>query len=163
MPATYEPIGAIKVLGSAVSNITFSSIPTNYTDLILVCNIYPNTNSSNMRMTYNSDSGSNYSVTYLGGNGSTPESGRASNQTSMDMAYLGSNTWGNVIIQIQNYSNATTSKTAISRSNGSSVLTALYVGLWRSNAAINSITLTSSQGSNIAVDSTFSLYGIKAA
>ena len=35
MPATYEPI-ATTTLGSAATNITFSSIPATYTDLRLV-------------------------------------------------------------------------------------------------------------------------------
>lgn len=71
---------------------------------------------------------------------------------------------GSSIIQINNYSNSTTYKTAFMRTNTASTYGTVFaiVGLWRSTAAITSITLTPDAGS-FATGSTFSLYGIAAA
>jgi hypothetical protein len=65
---------------------------------------------------------------------------------------------------IQNYANTTTYKTALNRSNAASQGVEALVTLWRSTAAINSITIsTDNGGSIIDTGSTFSLYGIKSA
>jgi hypothetical protein len=61
-----------------------------------------------------------------------------------------------------NYANTTTYKTVLSRANNSAAGTEAIVGLWRSSAAITSMTVLSETG-NIAIGSTFSLYGILAA
>jgi hypothetical protein len=60
-----------------------------------------------------------------------------------------------------NYSNSTTYKTVIGRGNLSSQLAIATVGLWRSSSAITSVTIIPENG-NIAVGSTFSVYGIAA-
>lgn len=69
------------------------------------------------------------------------------------------------VINVENYSNTTTNKTVIARSNSSSSIagTVAVAGLWRSTSAITSITVFCTNGSNIKAGSTFSLYGIKAA
>ena len=79
--STYTPI-ASQTLGSAAASVTFSSIPQGYTDLIIVMNGTTSTN-ENTYMRYNSDSSSLYSVTYVGGDGSTASSGRASTQNKI--------------------------------------------------------------------------------
>jgi hypothetical protein len=79
--STYTPI-ATQTLGSAAASVTFSSIPQGYTDLILVCSPVSTTGSNTfMWIRYNSDTGSNYSLTSMRGNGSTATSFRLSNQT----------------------------------------------------------------------------------
>ncbi len=80
MPITYEPI-ATQTLGSAAASITFSSIPGTYTDLRLV---FVGTLSSGNATTgwrANSDSATNYSETYIGGDGTSAFSGRNTNST----------------------------------------------------------------------------------
>jgi hypothetical protein len=60
---------------------------------------------------------------------------------------------------MNNYSNTTTFKTFLSRTNVASDRVEALVGLWRSTSAITSITLYC--GSNSFVTgSTFTLYGI---
>jgi hypothetical protein len=164
MPAgpTYEPIATTTISGSAVSSVSFSSISSTYTDLILIASIKCNTSDTNIKTRLNTDTGSNYSVTYVAGTGSATESGRASNQTSIDTAYQDGDTWGNIIYYFNNYSNTTTNKTVISRSSNAGNFVAAYVGLWRNTAAVNAIELFSSSA-NIAVGSTFTLYGIASA
>jgi hypothetical protein len=163
MAKTYEPI-ATTTLGSAAASYTFSSIPSTYTDLVLVAvtkNSVVTVNGIFIR--YNGDTASNYSTTFLYGNGTSAVSSRASSQTQAQIGWDGSTDFVPTIINIQNYSNATTYKTALSRSNEPSSRVAAWVSLWRSTAAVTSITLTAESPANFAIGSTFTLYGIKAA
>jgi hypothetical protein len=69
-----------------------------------------------------------------------------------------------VLLQFMNYSNATTYKTVLSRSNvAASASVSANVGLWRNTAAITSIKLYVYPSYNFVAGSTFTLYGIKAA
>jgi hypothetical protein len=162
--STYSTI-ATTTLGSAASSYTFSSIPGTYTDLVLVAN---GTGASNFGLyaQFNSDTATNYSLTVIGGSGTTATSER---QTSIDYArFVWNSLWnsttpGVATINIQNYSNTTTFKTMIWRSSTASNAVEAGVNTWRSTAAINSIKITTSTGANIAVGSTFTLYGIAAA
>jgi hypothetical protein len=165
MPKTYEPI-ATQTLGSSAASVTFSSISAAYTDLVLVLQAGTATN-DNLGIRFNSDTGSNYSNTALSGNGSTVVSFRASNATSIIPQYhfvFNNNLNSNVIIQVQNYSNTTTNKTLLARSNNAGVSTDVGVGLWRNTAAITSVTLIGgSFGYSFIAGSTFTLYGVKSA
>jgi hypothetical protein len=58
-----------------------------------------------------------------------------------------------------NYSNTTTYKTILSRSNRAEQATEAFVGLWRNSAAITSISIASA---TFTTNSIFTLYGIKA-
>ena len=162
--ATYEPI-ATTTLGSTATSYTFSSIPSTYTDLILVVRAALNS-AGDIYVQFNVDGSSNYSVTTLYGTGTTAASTRFSNQTQALIAYYGNltSTLGNTnqIVQIQNYANTTTNKTFISRGNNAGSGVDANVGLWRSTAAINSIKINNS-ASTFSVGSTFTLYGIAAA
>ena len=161
MPRTYEPI-AKQTVGTATATVTLSSIPQTYTELILVFQgITTAATTENIYCTYNSDSSSLYSWTRIVGDGSSASSTRATTQTYQIIADTDLNQM-NSITHFMNYSNTTTNKTAISRSNSSGLRASLYAGLYRSTNAISSITLTMSSG-NFATGSTFTLYGIKAA
>lgn len=167
---TYDCI-ATTTLSSAQASVTFSSISGNYTDLILVCNGYLATADGSIpRIQFNSDTGSNYSMTNLSGNGASATSNR---RTSLTSAVLGeiagwdttSTEPGMNIAHIMNYSNSTTYKTVLARQG---VTTATYPGtdavvsLWRSTAAITSMDINLG-GGTFASGSTFTLYGIAAA
>jgi hypothetical protein len=163
MASTYTPI-ATTTLGSAAASYTFSSISGSYTDLILVFNGTCATGTTSMNITVNSDTGSNYSMTRLYGSGSAAFSERQSNVASMIIG-ISSNSQSINIVQFQNYSNTTTYKTVLSRQNvpsDSSIAVAAAVGLWRSTAAISSMTITTPPY-NLQTGSTFTLYGIEAA
>ena len=77
MAKTYEPIST-QTLGTAPTTVTFSSIPQTYTDLVLVFNS-KSTTLNYPYLTVNSDTGANYSRTYLAGSGSAATSGRQIN------------------------------------------------------------------------------------
>jgi hypothetical protein len=166
---TYVPIATITTSGSA-TNATFSSISGSYTDLIVVFSGTVSNSSYSFMVRFNGDTGSNYSFTDIEGNGTTATSYRLANTDKIYFSYnnvtIGSST-SSQIVNVMNYANTTTYKTAIGRvatavnSSGYAGTTA-GVGLWRSTAAITSISLTVPVG-NITNGSTFSLYGIAAA
>jgi hypothetical protein len=164
MPAgnTYEAI-ATQTLGSAAASVTFSSIPSTYTDLIVVINGAANAN-ANGQIQFNGDTGTNYSFTWLSGDGSSAQSGRSTSTTRILLNYYGYFGTGystNMIAQVQNYSNTTTNKTVLVRGNNASNGTAAVVGMWANTAAITSVTITTGS-STFTAGNTFTLYGIKA-
>jgi hypothetical protein len=163
MPLTYTPI-ATQTLSSAASSVTFSSIPSTYTDLIVVINGAANS-TANGEIQFNGDTGSNYSYTFLTGDGASATSGRETSTTRILLNYYGYFDTGystNMIAQVQNYSNTTTNKTVLVRGNNASNGTAAVVGLWRNTAAITSVTIKTGS-STFTAGNTFSLYGILAA
>lgn len=158
---TYVALDKVTV-GTATSSITFSSISSAYTDLRIVLNV---TASSlvNGRMQFNGDTSALYSTTVLYGSGSVAASTRQTGQNSiwLDNTDTGTN-WCVTTIDVMNYSNSTTFKTALIRGNAASSQVDAHVGLWRNTNAITSLTLFPSSGT-YSVGSTFSLYGIAAA
>ena len=161
MPATYEPI-ATTTLGSAAATITFSSIPATYTDLRLTMVTIP-TAGLRPQITFNNDSGSNYSRVLIRGNGSTAASQIASSQTFI---YTIGQTMAAInFIDFNVFSYAgNTYKTSLSMTsddeNGGDNVVAAGVQLWRSTSAITTIKLTAST-STFAAGTTATLYGIK--
>jgi hypothetical protein len=168
MPTTYEPI-ATTTLGSAAATVTFSTISGAYTDLVLVTNLKTTTTNQEVTVKINNDTGSNYSLTNLRGDGSTAASLRRSSQTVGTISKEISPNTAFEFVSVStfmNYSNATTYKTWLSRNNRASASNApgteALVGLWRSTSAITEL-VVGLTGGNFDTGSTFTLYGIKAA
>lgn len=164
MPATYEPI-ATNTLTADTASVTFSSLPSGYTDLVLVINSKGSvTNYPAIRV--NGDTGTNYSRTQVGGNGTSAGSNRDTNSSLAYINGVSGNDSSNfnyvATVNFMNYSNTTTYKTFISRSSNAGNGTDATVNMWRSTAAINSITILLNTGDYIT-GSTFTLYGIKSA
>ena len=159
--STNTPI-ASQTLGSAAASVTFSSIPQGYTDLVVVYN-GAGTAGTGLYFQFNGDSSANYSHTRILGDGTSAISQRGSNNTIGSFLSIVSTTQNNVIAQVQNYSNSTTYKTTLARSNNTTGYIGAYVSLWRSTAAINSITITTGTADTYVAGSTFTLYGIAAA
>jgi hypothetical protein len=160
--ATYALIES-QTLGSSNATVTFSSIPNTYTDLMLVVN-YDSSSTiiANILMRFNSDTSTNYSYTYLQGTGSAAQSGRTANATYAEVGYQSTVGRSNIIINVQDYANTTTYKTAIARHNNPAGVVQAYVSLWRATpAAISTLTLSCSNQSFVT-GSTFKLYGIQA-
>lgn len=159
--STYTPL-ATQTLSSAAATVTFSSISGAYTDLVL---IFGGTgNGVDIQYQFNGDTGTNYSVTRLSGNGTTAVSNRNTNYASIEADY---NAYANAtqtvnICNIMNYSNSTTYKTALFRSNNASLGVDAGVGLWRNTAAITQV-LIKTNASTFSTGTVFSLYGIAAA
>jgi len=161
---------ATTTLGTATASITFSSIPATYTHLQVRGIVRPGTNNADMRLTLNSDSGSNYARHRLIGNGgSVDATGTAST------AFIGifdanglqtaSTAFGAAVIDILDYANTSKYKTVrvlSGNDNNGSGQVGLSSGLWQSTLAVSTITLVMSSG-NLDTYSSFALYGIKGA
>jgi len=158
--STYTPIYS-QTLSSAVSTITLSNIPSTYTDLILVCNLFSSgTTYSSIR--FNGDTGSNYSLTDLYGDGSTAASSRQGNATTGGSS--SSNGSGSTLTyQVNNYANTSAYKTALGRNANPGAINVISASTWRNTAAITSLTLLTSTVDTWSIGSTFTLYGIKSA
>jgi hypothetical protein len=166
MPTTYEPI-ATTTLTTSATEVEFTSISGSYTDLVFVVQTKGTAQANTLLRVGNGslDTGSNYSETFLSGNGSAASSARETNQTYYYFTYASyhqSNTFNTSIHHFMNYSNTTTNKTILSRSNNPAIGTDAVVGLWRSTSAINIIRIYPANNS-FDTGSTFTLYGIKAA
>lgn len=163
MPATYEPI-ATTTLGSATTNITFSTIPATYTDLRIVL-VNTTVGSIIPGLRFNSDTASNYSNTILAGDGSSVYSGRNTNTNEL---YFSDSTATSatipVIFTIDVFSYAgSTRKTVLSTASGDlngSGKSERNIGLWRDTTAITTINL-SARSSTWAIGTIATLYGIK--
>jgi hypothetical protein len=167
MPNTYVALRT-ETVTVAKSSITFDNIPQGYTDLIIVSSqLYVSTGGDRFATFQvgngTVDGGSNYSWTFMDTySGSSTGTGRGANSTYGLHSYSSSIPTTTPLIctmQIQNYSSTATNKTMIHRFSAAPAITGGYINTWRSNAAINIITITSGNV-NFAVGSTFSLYGI---
>jgi len=167
--STYEQITSVTLTGTQ-STIDFTSISGSYTDLIIsiYCqNAAVSTGTRTGLMKFNSDSTSTYSYTYMRGDGTSTTSALASSQSGgiyyaeLPRAGNGANVFGFARIVIPSYSGST-NKTIVSESsadlNGTGYVTRI-IGLWRSTAAITSISLIGgSEGFTSGTKAT--LYGI---
>lgn len=149
---------ATTTVGSATSTITFSSIPSTYTDLKIIVSGY-STASGSLSITLNGTT-TGYSETKMYGEGSITGSNRASNSTEWD--FSSTSTTGTLsIIDLFSYSSTSVYKTAIqSQSNdkNGSGESRIGVFLWRNTAAVTSFTLTTNQ--QFTTNTTVTVYGI---
>jgi hypothetical protein len=150
-----------KTIAVATNTVTFDLTGiTGYRDLVLVTSGTVNS-SSYFTLRFNSDTGSNYSETSISGDGSTSGAYRNINQTYMLIG--GIRTTPTIITtHIMSYSNSTTNKSVISRSDNAAVEAAATMGLWRNSSAITSIECGTGGANTFSVGTTFSLYGIAA-
>jgi hypothetical protein len=161
-------------LGTTAASLTISSIPSTYTDLVLKVSAQTNNAANNresVNLKLNNDSTALYSYTY---NYTTYNSQiglrSGSGQTSINVGDIPgrvnyTNLFGNMEIYIPNYTASTSKITSVMTVLDSDNSTNTYdnstyfvSGLYRSNTAISSITLTPSNPFNTY--SSFNLYGI---
>lgn len=174
MPAgkTYIRV-ASQTLSSTSATVTFSNIPQNFTDLVLVMSPAIQTSQANgIRIRLGNttvDTGSSYSTTHLIGNGSSASSQRDTNGTSIILSWNNApnSSLGimNAICNFQNYSNGSINKTMIFRTNNANQSTEATAALWRQTSPINIIELSTSGGATnqFTPGSIFMLYGIECA
>lgn len=174
----YDPAGTFliqRVAGTGSSStITFSNIPQNYKHLQIRSMGISTTTSpesgQGVYITFNGDSGSNYSRHALEGDGSTTFLTGVANSTIMyirsQMVTAGGITAGVGITDIHDYASTTKNKTMRAFSGGDRNSTAtvncfvgLYSGLWMNTNAITSISLQAASGL-FSTTSTFALYGM---
>ena len=152
-----------KTLGATTSAITFSSIPSTYTDLKMVVSARKNSSGTDAFYVTVNGSVSATSNRYADGTGSSTRSGTAN---TYQILAVGSDSAANIFgsgeMYIPNYATSFT-KIIVCDSTTESTGTESYIGMNTSicstTTAITSITLTPVGGSFVA-SSTFYLYGI---
>jgi len=165
MANTYTLIEA-KTLGSAVSSVTFSSIPQTYTDLFVYFSVRGSRAEfvSNSAISFNGST-SNFTGKYLEGTGAATGSGSVARFAgAQPAANATASTFSNNSIYIPNYTTSnykSFSCDSVTENNGTTAYATFLAGLWSDTAAITSLTLASSSSDNYVQYSTFYLYGIK--
>ena len=171
MPSTYTLISS-NVLGSSAASVTFSAIPSTYTDLVLKISARQQVDGSTTTYPFafavNANSGTSHSYTTLRGTGSSAGSFRGSNQPNIDFNYTSaelstSNTFGSEEIYITNYASTSVNKPlslfSVSENNNTSAQMSATAAIYRSNTAITSLIFATYVG-NFVSGSSFYLYGI---
>jgi hypothetical protein len=158
---TYTALANL-TLSSAASTITFGSIPATYRDLVVTVQGNTSANSA-IRMTFNSDSGTNYFWQRLSTTGAAaPTAAAATNSTFVNLANIPLATTTSAIqimVNVMDYSATDKHKSALSRSGNAANGVEVTANRWANTSAITSIQVTAATGS-WAIGSTFALYGI---
>lgn len=163
MPTPTYTLIEEQALGSAVANVTLGSggtIPQTFTHLV-VESVFASGSATAVEqlVRFNGDTASNYSDTYVYGNGTNALSGRDSTQSWVRCGITSSTELNTFVMHLMSYTNTNVYKSLLVRqgtANAGSI--SAYAGLWRNTAAITSILINNSQ--NFAVGSTFRLWGI---
>jgi hypothetical protein len=164
---TFTQIGTAQVVGAGgATDITFSAIPSTYTDLCLVYSIRVNSTNDLFIMSFNGTT-TGYSNKWLYGNGSSASSGGGSPYERLvawvDTTDNTASTFGNAQTYIPNYAGSTYksySTDFVSENNATGAEAGFVASLWSNTAAITSIKIEHTAGSNILQHSTAYLYGV---
>lgn len=168
--SSYESIATITASSGNLGDITFSSIPGTYKHLqvrLIGRDTFGPASDTAWRVTFNGDTGANYSDHGLTGDGSSASVNAFSNASFMYIPGfptdgVTSGVYGTTIIDILDYQNTNKYKTMRSLGgfdkNGGGFIS-IRSGSWRSTSAITSLTITPQTG--IKQYSQFALYGIK--
>lgn len=168
--ATYTPISSL-TLSANTTVVTLDNLPQGYTDLRVVMTPASSSGTNGIRMRMNGDSGANYSIVYMSGNGTLHRSATETSAVNISLnGYFGIETSTSFTqiyqLDLLSYSNSTTFKTVLARIGGGNSATEFNQGTWRATEPITSVsfnisTFGSSTGDFIT-GSRFDLYGIKA-
>jgi hypothetical protein len=153
-----------KSLGSNTASIEFTSIPSTYTDLLVMCSLRSSVDGDGIYLKFNGST-SSYSHRMLTGSGSA-----ASSQTpgQTDKGALGytttttASTFGNLSVYIPNYTssnNKSWSADGVQEANATAAYMNMVAGLWSNTSAITSLTVLTDNGV-MQTNSSFYLYGI---
>ena len=165
LPNSFDSIATVSLSGTA-SSAEFTSIPSTYSHLQIRYMDLSGVLAGDIRLQFNNDTGSTYSIHYLYGDGSSVVAGPATNSTYIAAGVSGNSTYSSVgAVDILEYGNTNIYKTVRTLSgvdvNGSGGYLWYSSGNWRSTSAVTSIKLFIN-GYNFNANSHFALYGIKA-
>ena len=160
--ATYSLITS-QVLSSTSVSVTITSIPSTFTDLVLVVQTAQPSSTGELYIRFNSDTGTNHSYTSVTGDVTSVGANRTSNGSVIFAGHLGTS-FMTSIIDIFDYANTNKWKTTVLRGSNADRVVGQVSGQWRSTSAVTSIFLSQmNSGTNLFVSgSTFRLYGIEA-
>jgi hypothetical protein len=166
MATTYKLIDKANLTGTQ-SVIDFTSIPSTYTDLLLVVSLRDNgSNVYSLAYAKFNNTTANLKSRGVEGDGSSPTSYYNSTVLYINSANGNSttaNTFCNTQIYIPNYTSSnykSVSVDGVMENNATTSYSSLQAGLWSDTSVINQITLYSTTGSWVSGSSAY-LYGIK--
>jgi hypothetical protein len=161
---TYTLI-AHQELTSTQTSVVFSSIPQTFTDLYVMVSSRNATVTEHLLIGLNGST-ANFSGLFLSGSTNVESGGYGRYLGNQMPSNAPANTFSNVGIYIANYRTSAAksiSSDAIGfRADRNSYTAITAANLWNSSAAITSIELTNESSSNLAIGSSYSLYGITA-
>ena len=171
MPSTYVLISSTQ-LTSTTSSVTFSSIPSTYTDLVVKVSGRSTQTAlaASVRFFINGNTGNVYSFTRLLGTGtgtSTYTSGTGNElyfNNGVSGASSTTNAFGTAEIYIPNYLSTTNkpmSSQQAQETNSSAANMGITATLTAITSAITSIEVATNPGESYVAGSSFYLYGIK--
>ena len=159
MANTYTLIASNTVGSGGVSSVTFSSIPSTYTDLLLKASVN-GASLASLAVSYNGST-TNFTNKWLEGNGATAASGsNAASGRFIGLPSTAASVFSSVEFYIPNYASAnykSYSSDSVTEANATTAYADLIAGLWSDTAAITSIAIS---GTTLSQYSTFYLYGI---
>jgi hypothetical protein len=166
--SSMDVISAID-LSAAQASIEFNNIPQTYQHLQIRALVRHTSTSNGYSARFNGDGAGNYARHYfIGSGGGTVTAATVTSTTSAVLndaaiSTSNSNVFGTSICDILDYQNTNKYKTVRTlggfENNGNGSI-ALLSGLWMSNSAITTISITPDAG-NFAQYTSFALYGIK--
>jgi hypothetical protein len=148
-------------LQAAASEVVFSGIPNTYRDLIVVVAAAPTVSVVSGAVQVNSDTGSNYNMVGMRGNGSGA-AGYSTSTTNMWFDYAGDTSSGTTSVAVMSfydYSSNDKHKTVLTRQGNSADVVEALAQRWASTSPVTSLRFFWTSGS-IAAGSTFNLYGV---
>jgi len=171
MPSTFQLISS-NVLSSSAASVTFSAIPSTYTDLVLrvsARSTFSGGPLASMYLTFNAVGGTAYSSTNLTGDGASAGSGRLSNQSTLSAPYNNAgtsttNTFSSTEFYFPNYTSSAAKPVSIIGAQENNATTAYMnalAGLTTNTSVISTILIGDNSGASFASGSSFYLYGIK--
>lgn len=146
-------------LGASATSVTFSSIPSTYRDLVLV--IAGTTDvARTIGYRLNSDTGSNYSYTFMGVDGNNVES-QSGTLTLGLLTRMGTGQ-STTIANFMDYSATNKNKTVLSKGGTAAEIVRAQVTRWANTNAVTSIYIATLDINANAFQSgtTFSLFGV---
>lgn len=152
---TYTAIASV-TLASDATSITFSSIPQDYRDLIMVSTGTSQSTVVSHEVALNGTT-ANQSNVRMVGNGSS-----ALSQTLSKINIVPSSVGFVSIVQFMDYSATDKHKTILSRENPGNQDVYAMASRWADTAAITSIKIEDDGGTVLKTGSKFALYGIEA-
>lgn len=168
MALVMTPIYTRVLDNNNTNTVTFNNIPQVYTDLLLVASMRTTPTGygeDGVNISFNGDSSAVYSYTRILGDGSSPTSSRLANNTVGQWAVSATSSSSNVSfgsssMYLPNYTSSNFKSfigDTVTERNATNTLSGMYSGLWRSTAAITSMSISTA---TLAQNSSFSLYGI---
>lgn len=167
---SYESIATVTL--SSSGTVTFSSIPSTYKHLqvrYIARSARTGATTDELAIRLNSDSGANYARHRLTGDGATAAASGQASQTEIAFNQVPTtdstaSIFGTGIIDILDYSSTTKNKTTralVGQDQNGSGSVRLNSGLWMNTAAVSTVYLFATVGTNFLSGSSFALYGIK--